>query len=254
MTLPFTKDYGLGLFTDLRINADNLEVNKLDAATLIRSLDAPLYFYGNMIWLDQPPVSSHIELAEQIFSHYLPNAVHRTLAWHGKVVKDQSAFEQAGYQLHQTTTLSRNDTPSLSNIAYTFRPITTSDDWSQWLQLELAEYNKSYGDSYLEYSQTRRDRYQALASFGEYLGAFDGDKLVGALGLYCFDGIARFQSVLTHAEYRGRGIASALLRQALNRAQYEQAVIVAESGSAAEKLYKKNGFTPVEQESAWMKY
>lgn len=251
---PFSPTFGLGLFTDIRIQAEVVQVQSIEQDFLIQSVDAPDYYYGNMLWVGQVPEQAQIERLENIFASQMPTAKHRTIAWLGGQVVDQDAWQAAGYTLHQTATLTRSAPGEPLSCDYVLRPLSSEQDWQQWIQMQFSEYQKEYGESYLDYVTHCAERYQAISQHGEYMGAFDGDELVAAAGLYCFDGIARFQSIMTKAAYRKQGIASALIQFSLSRQTYQQAVIVAEADSGPQRLYQKNGFAEFERDSAWMKY
>jgi predicted GNAT family acetyltransferase len=86
---------------------------------------------------------------------------------------------------------------------------------------------------------------------GGWFGAFVGERMVAGLGL--FDdgsGVARYQSVVTHPDFRGRGLAGALVRFAGVRALSNRAVttlvIAADPGDAAIRLYRSLGFAGTE--------
>ena len=92
---------------------------------------------------------------------------------------------------------------------------------------------------------------------GGWFGAFEGSKLVGSLGLYVENGVARYQSVGTHKKYRGRGIAGALLAFAAHsiaeQHKVDQFVIIADQDSNAHRLYLKSEFDFHSTEHALMR-
>jgi GNAT superfamily N-acetyltransferase len=97
---------------------------------------------------------------------------------------------------------------------------------------------------------TRRNatrRKQIADGLGDWFGAFDGDLLVGQMGMFHDATVARFQSVETRASHRRRGICAALLGHvsgwAAARAPQATQVIVAEADSDAGRLYRWAGFT-----------
>ena len=91
-------------------------------------------------------------------------------------------------------------------------------------------------------------RYREMVSrrLGAWLGAFSGERLVGDLGIFCIEELARYQSVQTHPDFRKRGIAGALVYNtaiyALENFKIATLVIVADVDSPAERLYKSIGF------------
>jgi len=65
----------------------------------------------------------------------------------------------------------------------------------------------------------RLDRRAVEAGHGVWWGAFAGDALVGTLGDFRADELARFQAVVTHPAERRRGIAATLLYRAAEAAK-----------------------------------
>ncbi|HVK89327.1 MAG TPA: GNAT family N-acetyltransferase, partial [Kofleriaceae bacterium] len=57
---------------------------------------------------------------------------------------------------------------------------------------------------------------------------------------------ARYQDVQTAASHRKRGIAGALLAAAAAKVPSAELVIIAELGSAAERVYQRVGFRAIE--------
>ncbi|MCA9642068.1 MAG: GNAT family N-acetyltransferase [Polyangiaceae bacterium] len=129
------------------------------------------------------------------------------------------------------------------------RAFDADADWRQAVEL-TANINDDGGFFATERAYWLYEGYRELirGGEGEWLGAFTDAKLVGALGLIRGENEARFQDVLTHPEYRKRGICSALLRTAIER--YRTACgahpvfILAKSGADSERLYTRFGFTP----------
>jgi ribosomal protein S18 acetylase RimI-like enzyme len=77
------------------------------------------------------------------------------------------------------------------------------------------------------------------------------------LGVFAADGLARYQSVETHPEFRRRGLASALLVEAARLVSSQQRVdrfvIVADPSYVAIDIYRRLGFTDAEQQVQWLR-
>ena len=123
-------------------------------------------------------------------------------------------------------------------------------DWRQAVTL-TAQINDDGGFFAMERAYWLYAGYRDLVEGGEgeWFGAFRDGQLVGALGLIRGENEARFQDVLTHAEFRRRGICSALLRRAVEsyrRTNLEGTVyILAKAGADSERLYTRFGFEPL---------
>jgi ribosomal protein S18 acetylase RimI-like enzyme len=88
---------------------------------------------------------------------------------------------------------------------------------------------------------------------GLFLGAFASGRLVATLGIVPDgSGFARYQSVLTDASYRRRGLAGRLLVEAAALARERWAattlVIVADPEGPAINLYRSLGFAETERQ------
>ena len=101
---------------------------------------------------------------------------------------------------------------------------------------------------------TRRaaaDRGLVDAGHGRWYGAFVDDRLVSSMGLFTASpGLARFQSVKTHPEHRGRGLAGTLThvvgRFGLDELGARTLVMVADPDYLAIRVYRSVGFRDTE--------
>ena len=93
-----------------------------------------------------------------------------------------------------------------------------------------------------------------LASGWEFWCAYQGDHAVGTLGALCFEDVVQIANVSTLPGLRRQGVATALVRHALQRAEEAGARFVylnAATGSAAERLYQRLGFAALD---LWQTY
>ena len=90
------------------------------------------------------------------------------------------------------------------------------------------------------------------AGRGAWFGAFLGDELVADMGVFTDGELARYQAVVTHPEYRRRGICGTLLyevgRYALGQRGAQTLVIVADNAYFAKNIYASVGFAPRERQ------
>ncbi|CEK18658.1 GNAT family N-acetyltransferase [Chthonomonas calidirosea] len=110
-----------------------------------------------------------------------------------------------------------------------------------WVELQICD----------ERTEEERQFWRAVA---EAESRFSGCRLylayieespVGACDLFSMDGWARIDSVITHPEWRRRGVASALVTRAIADALAEGNQLVylfTEAGGPAESLYRRLGF------------
>jgi predicted GNAT family acetyltransferase len=97
---------------------------------------------------------------------------------------------------------------------------------------------------------TRRaesNRALVAAGHGQWCGAFLGDTLVSQMGLVTDGpGLARFQSVETHPDHRGRGLAGTLAHHVsgygFRELEAKTLVMVADPDYLAIRIYRAIGF------------
>jgi len=107
-------------------------------------------------------------------------------------------------------------------------------------------------EGYTVFKRQQMARYRAMvrAGWGQWFGAFLDNRLVADLGLFCREGIGRFQTVGTHPDYRRRGICGTLVYQAacygFEHLDAQTLVMIADEAYHAAKIYESVGFTPSE--------
>lgn len=124
-------------------------------------------------------------------------------------------------------------------------------DWAEQVELSLAGET----DPHLtrEFSSRRDQSYRDLteAGHGRWFGAFLDGALAASLGIFrAGEGLARFQHVKTHPDYRARGLAGSLVhlasRFALDELEVERLVMVADPDYVAIRVYRSVGFVDAE--------
>jgi GNAT superfamily N-acetyltransferase len=170
-------------------------------------------------------------------------------------------FLDGGFHLEKSTVLTamQEDLESGSSPGFNIRPLQTEVDWHQAVENQVLSREPWFGEAgYRDFRQGQAQRYREMiaSGLGAWFGAFTGERLVGDLGIFCSQELARYQSVQTHPDFRRRGIASSLVshaaRYAFDRHQVETLVIVAEADSPAQRLYQAIGFQKTEfQMGTW---
>ncbi|MFF4397166.1 GNAT family N-acetyltransferase [Streptomyces sp. NPDC001480] len=113
------------------------------------------------------------------------------------------------------------------------RVLTGDDDWHQALDLHFACYgppSSSDGRHFVE-RQVAGHRRLCETGHGSWSGAFVEGRLCAGAGLFADgSGLARYQNVATHPDFRRRGLASAVIHHAAQRALLGRAVSALTSG------------------------
>ena len=96
------------------------------------------------------------------------------------------------------------------------------------------------------------------AGLGHWFGAFLNDRLVAECGLYCFNGVGRYQAVGTHPEFRKKGICGNLIFESakfgFEKLGAVTLVMVADPEYHAAKVYESVGFAPTEKAIGMYRY
>jgi ribosomal protein S18 acetylase RimI-like enzyme len=246
----------LGARTDDRTRPAH-EVIARDDYRVIRTPTCHRFHFGNYLSLDAPPRAEDLEgwfarcrseLAE------LTGVERLVLEWEtGLDHVDEVVLEAPNVVLARPVI---EHVPAIAPEGIELRSIASDDGagWAAVLALAVADAidrTPAHADFLAWRVGAQRDAYQRAPGTGGFWGAFDAatGELHGSLGLHESDDLLRFQDVETAAAQRRRGIASALcavaLRAAAARRPRALAVIVAEQGSQADRIYRRLGFAPV---------
>ncbi len=244
--------------TDLAmLERSGSEISDLGTHLVVRTPDNPTFWWGNFVLLSDAPSSA--EEAEDwlaTFEREFPLARHRTFGVDGSggTVADLSSFAAVGMDAEESTVMTAQEVhpPPRPNTGATFRPLASDDDWSQ--QIEVTRAGEALGyDLPFVTAKTRAERRLVEAGYGAWWGAFEGDRLLASMGLVtASEGLARFQSVKTHPEARGRGLAGTLVHR-VSRYGFEDLgartlVMVADPDYLAIRIYRSVGFADTERQ------
>jgi GNAT superfamily N-acetyltransferase len=246
----------LGYRTDLMVlSLQGSAIERRDGYRVIRTPDNPTYHWGNFILLDAPPAQGAVDGWIRLFAREFPGARHLAIGVDG-VDADAGDLDEllaAGLEVERITVLTARhfSAPDHPSPQASIRMLEPSD-WAKAIALDHAVYpSGSASPSDFTVAQFVSRRLLQERGHGGWFGAFVGERMVAGLGL--FDdgsGVARYQSVVTHPDFRGRGLAGALVRFAGGRALSNRAVttlvIAADPGDAAIRLYRSLGFAGTE--------
>lgn len=234
--------------------------------SVLRTPASPSYYFGNALALHGRLESRDKTDWEAEFSAAFPDqrlTHHRTFIWtptfSAPEAECRQTFENAGYKLNETHVLILPPGQAVTHMeverGIEIRPLSDSNHWHQWLEMELAGRESGHAEEdYRAYLKTRERNYRALemAGHGQFFGAFAGELLVGAAGIFHYQRLARFQYVRVIDDWQGRGIAKALLAHLSNWVQphADTQIILADAHYHATTLYQNLGFRVTEHESS----
>jgi ribosomal protein S18 acetylase RimI-like enzyme len=224
---------------------------------VVRTPDNPTFWWGNFLLLPEPPADEAAATARiEQFEREFPEARHRTFGVDGAgwSLDDLAAFTAVGLETDASTvmTADRVHEPARPNTRATYRPLASDDDWAQ--QVELARAGETIGyDLPFVTAKTRAERRLVDGGYGAWWGAFEDGRLLSSMGLFtASEGLARFQSVKTHPDARGRGLAGTLVHR-VSRYGFEELgartlVMVADPDYLAIRIYRSVGFADSERQ------
>ena len=240
----------VGLATDLELARTRGSVLDRDDYLVVTTPDDPSYYHGNLLVLPAAPQVGEVAYWTRKFAAELggnPDVRHVALCWDG-IHGDTGALDEltaAGFTLDRSVVMVAH-TITAPAVPYEVRPLAARE-LPATAELEYAD-GDVHDDQHRRFLHRRAAWQQSLVErdLATFWGAFDGDALVGSLGLVPLGGRARYQDVQTAASHRKRGIAGALLAAAAAKVPSAELVIIAELGSAAERVYQRVGFRAIE--------
>jgi predicted GNAT family acetyltransferase len=247
---------GLGWRTDLALlEISGSTVEDRGDHWVVRTDDNPTFWWGNFLLLAAPPADA-ADARQWLgaFEAAFPVARHRTFGIDGTAgsVAETSSFVDLGLEAELSSVMTATSVhePPRPNSGATYRPLESDADWDQQVELTMVGEEIGYD---LEFSEGRARQFRRLvdAGHGQWWGAFEDGRLLSSMGLFrASPGLARFQTVKTHPDARGRGLAGSLVH-AISRFGFadleaETLVMVADPEYLAIRVYRSVGFADTE--------
>lgn len=244
----------LGLRTDLSLL--DCEVNDRGSYLAVRSPKEPAFYWGNLLVFPRAPQAGEAREWQRAFAEEFskwPSIKHQTFAWDttdgesGEV----APFVALGFEHERNLVLTADsvEPPPHLNLEIVIRDVLSDADWLQVRQCQLESRDAKFSEaSYEAYLDDRLSAHRARLARGEgrWFGAFLGDRLLGSLGVFVIDNIARYQVVTTSPTHRRRGVCGTLVyesaRATLLKPEVETLVMVADENYHAARIYESVGF------------
>ncbi len=247
-------DLPLGWHTDLavlRLGGSTFETHS--DHLVVRTPANPTYHWGNFVLVTDTTSVDDADRWRRVFAAAFPDAAHLAIglpatpapaAWAGTDLEANDVLVADGALVERALP-----------AGYTVREVVGEADWAASTAL-----NDDHYPGEPEFAGLRSENRARMVSMGDltWFGAFteDTDELVAELGIVRVeDGLARYQSVLTHRDHRRRGLTGHLLGVAAGRAREAGAgtlVIIADADGDAGRLYRAAGFRHTE--TTWQAY
>jgi GNAT superfamily N-acetyltransferase len=251
----------LGYRTDLALlQLGGTRIEDQGDHLVVQSPHNPTHWWGNFLLLPGVPAPQDAQAWLDRFAAEFPDAEHAALGFDGVAgrVGDLAAFTEHGLRAEAQTVMTATAVhePPRPNREATYRQLTSDDDWAQGVQLRMTCNDDGLEPvSYRAFvtAKTETNRQLVEAGHGGWFGAFVDGQLVAQMGLFAASpGLARFQSVETHPDFRGRGLAGTLVhrvsRYGLGELGASTLVMVADPLYLAIRVYRSVGFADTESQ------
>ena len=241
----------LGMLTDLHVQPDLTRVLDRAGYRVVITESFPGYWFGNLVSLDTPPTPQDLDAWFEVARAELG-----TIGGLQKLILDWETSLAIPGDPHLWPAGTAHECGTVMTCpprAHAFsavpdvrcRSVSGDGAWGEVVDLACDEF----GGSDFEHWRLGAFRRAVEAGKGLWWGAWYGPLLVASCGLFEAGDYLRFQDVVTRQRYRRHGICRFLCETALQEAWSRQsrasAVIVAERGTDAERLYRRLGFEAV---------
>jgi ribosomal protein S18 acetylase RimI-like enzyme len=237
------------------------EIDDRGTHIVVRTPDNPGFRWGNFYLLAQPPGPDEVDAVVAAYDADFPESSHRAFGIDGTEPYGEALdpLVRVGLKPDTATVMTAASVhpPPRPNPDAVYRQLVSDDDWAQRIEVAIAvDGGETDPDFYLEFitRRARAERGLAEAGHGAWWGAFLDGRLASHMGLVdAGDGLARYQSVETHPELRGRGLAGTLVHRVATYGFDELAarilVMVADPEYSAIRIYRSVGFDGTEAQT-----
>lgn len=218
---------------------------------VVRTPAEPTFYWGNFLLLAAPPAAGQVDHWLEAFRREFPDAAHVSLGIDRfETAADLVPLREAGFRVDTVVAMTTRAAPAEAPgaVGADVRPLVSERDWEQEVDLAL-EVDRDDPHVTREFAQGRvwANRSLVAAGHGRWWGAFVADQLVTSLGIFrAGAGLARYQFVKTHPDFRRRGLAGALVRAAaqdgLEALGADTLVMAANPEEEAIRIYRAAGF------------
>lgn len=249
----------LGYQTDLALLAlGGSEIEDRGDHLVVRSPHNPRHWWGNFLLLQSPPAADDTDRWLEMFAKEFPEAEHIALGFDGVAGTTEALlpFTRRGLAVEGQAVMTATSVhaPPRPNHEAEYRALTSDDDWDQLVELRMSCIDEGLDpQTYREFAAAKVATIRGLVEggHGAWFGAFEDGRLLSGMGLFRAGAeLARFQSVETRPDARGRGLAGTLVhhvsRHGFTELGARTLVMVADPEYLAIRVYRSVGFAEAE--------
>lgn len=227
---------------------------------VVRTADNPNFWWGNFILLERPPEPGEGQRWVDRFHEEFPHGRHLAIGVDAPAgtAEDLQPFADLGLKVETSSVMTARSVhaPPRPNTEAEYRMLESDEDWAAQVDLRMTidEFDEVQDlDRHRVFVKAKSDSSRELSrqGHGAWFGAFIDGRLLSTMGLVRADGdLGRFQSVETHPQSRGQGLAGTLVHH-VSRYGFEDLgartlVMVADPDYLAIRIYRVVGFTSSE--------
>ncbi len=252
----------LSLQTNMIFARNESEIISRESYIVVKTLSNPTFHWGNYLIFKKPPVQGDIvnwmNIFQREFAHY-KTFKHYVFAWDQDLEPQSAEYLSYGFSLEKSVSLQASSVipPKHYNPDLNIRLLKTSAEWEKALELQTITRDPKHSyKSFRDFKKKQDESYQNLIrdNRGGRFGAFKGDELIADLGIYFEGPLARYQSVVTHPDYRKMGACGTLVyesgKHALENWGVKTLCMEADPDYHAARIYESVGFSPKENSYA----
>lgn len=248
--------------TDLIFARFNGKIIDKGNYVLVQTPSNPGYHWGNYIIFDSPPSAGDYLKWKAIFEKeftYYNEFSHMSFTWEMEKRGEYQEFIDHGFEFSEAIVLSTKKPtfPEKYNHQLQVKKIISDKQWEDATEMQRLCCDPKYANAgYENFKRKQMANYRAMSEkgLGNWFGAYIEEQIVGDLGIFFEEDLARYQNVGTHPEFRRQGICQTLVYEtaqiALQEYKVSTLVMEADADYHAAKIYESVGFQPTEKNYA----
>lgn len=261
------KDFPPGWRTDFLLHRFGAEVRELPDCVVVRTPGHEGYFWGNCLMIPQMPADTDLahwlSRFEEEVAAGCPGVRHVAIGVAGPPPGEAAlpSWADAGFDIMETATMRLRPgrlrdaaAPSAGPLALLHLDFADRGAVEAHVALQVADTQGFEPAGYRRFRERQMARFAQVhqAALGDWFGLWCDGTLVADCGMLYDDALGRFQSVLTHPDWRRRGLCRALVRavclHGFEARGLQELLMCADPDDIAIGIYESVGFERFDRE------